>query len=209
MSEHLLISLGESLAPIALLIAFGYLWKLTAPGGLDALQARRAINLLVMYAFYPGLAYHVVSHARFGADFYWVPLFTWVGLLIAAALAWLVFARSGLFPKLELQLFELKRESIEEGLLTNRYDMAVLLTSNILNPALTTEKLMSSTRRLWVPAQHPLLQRDSVGFREIAEEPYINLAKTLHHADGRRGSALVAEILERLDLPAARQSPDL
>ncbi|KQY74960.1 MULTISPECIES: LysR family transcriptional regulator [unclassified Ensifer] len=80
-----------------------------------------------------------------------------------------------LFPKLELQLFELKRESIEEGLLTNRYDMAVLLTSNILNPALTTEKLMSSTRRLWVPAQHPLLQRDSVGFREIAEEPYIML----------------------------------
>ncbi|NRP20268.1 HTH-type transcriptional regulator CynR [Ensifer adhaerens] len=79
------------------------------------------------------------------------------------------------FPKLELQLFELKRESIEEGLLTNRYDMAVLLTSNILNPALTTEKLMSSTRRLWVPAQHPLLQRDSVGFREIAEEPYIML----------------------------------
>ena len=100
MSEHLLISLGESLAPIALLIAFGYLWKLTAPGGLDALQARRAINLLVMYAFYPGLAYHVVSHARFGADFYWVPLYTWVGLLIAAALAWLVFARSGLFPQL-------------------------------------------------------------------------------------------------------------
>lgn len=100
MSEHLLISLGESLAPIALLIAFGYLWKLTAPGGLDALQARRAINLLVMYAFYPGLAYHVVSHARFGPDFFWVPMYTWIGLLIAAALAWLVFARSGLFPQL-------------------------------------------------------------------------------------------------------------
>lgn len=39
-----------------------------------------------------------------------------------------------LFPRLEIQLFELNRESIEEGLLSNRYDMSVLLTSNILNP---------------------------------------------------------------------------
>jgi malate permease and related proteins len=100
MSEHLLLTLGEGLAPVALLIALGYVWRLTAPGGLDALSARRAINMLVMYAFYPGLAYHVVSHARFGADFWWVPLYTWIGLLMAAGIAWLVFARSGLFPGL-------------------------------------------------------------------------------------------------------------
>lgn len=80
-----------------------------------------------------------------------------------------------LFPKLEIQLFELNRESIEEGLLSNRYDMSVLLTSNILNPALITEKVLSSTRRLWLPAQHPLLQAETVGLREIAEEPYIML----------------------------------
>ena len=100
MSEHLLLTLGGGLAPVALLIALGYVWRLTAPGGLDALQARRAISLLVLYAFYPGLAYHVVSHARFGADIGWVPLYTWAGLLAGAALAWLVFARSGLFPDL-------------------------------------------------------------------------------------------------------------
>lgn len=80
-----------------------------------------------------------------------------------------------LFPKLELQLFELTRESIEEGLLTNRYDIAVLLTSNIQNPALTTERLLSSTRRLWVPARHELLSRESVGLEEISREPYIML----------------------------------
>ncbi|MBB4439993.1 MULTISPECIES: LysR family transcriptional regulator [Rhizobium] len=80
-----------------------------------------------------------------------------------------------LFPKLDIQLFELTRESIEEGLLTNRYDMSVLLTSNILNPSLVTEKVLSSTRRLWVPTQHHLLQADSVGLEEIAEEPYIML----------------------------------
>jgi DNA-binding transcriptional LysR family regulator len=80
-----------------------------------------------------------------------------------------------LFPKLELQLAELTRESIEEGLLTNRYDIAVLLTSNIQNPALTTERLLSSTRRLWVPARHELLTRESVGLEEISKEPYIML----------------------------------
>lgn len=80
-----------------------------------------------------------------------------------------------LFPKLELQLFELTRESIEEGLLTNRYDIAVLLTSNIQNPAVTTERLLSSTRRLWVPARHALLSRESVGLEEISREPYIML----------------------------------
>ena len=36
-------------------------------------------------------------------------------------------------PKLLSQLFELNREAIEEGLLSNRYDIAVLLTSNVLN----------------------------------------------------------------------------
>lgn len=80
-----------------------------------------------------------------------------------------------LFPKLELQLFELTRESIEEGLLTNRYDIAVLLTSNIQNPALATERLLSSTRRLWVPARHELLARESVGLEDISREPYIML----------------------------------
>lgn len=80
-----------------------------------------------------------------------------------------------LFPKLRVQLYEVNRESIEEGLLTNRYDLSVLLTSNILNPMLTTETLLSSVRRLWVPAQHPLLRRDGVGLREVAQEPYIML----------------------------------
>ena len=79
------------------------------------------------------------------------------------------------FPLLNIQLFELNRESIEEGLLTNRYDIAVLLTSNILNPELSREKLMSSQRRLWLPAQHHMLAAESVGLKEVSEEPYIML----------------------------------
>lgn len=79
------------------------------------------------------------------------------------------------WPNLDIQLFELNREAIEEGLLANRYDMAVLLTSNVINSDLSTETLMSSRRRLWVPARHRLLSQGAVSLREIAEEPYIML----------------------------------
>lgn len=79
------------------------------------------------------------------------------------------------FPGIDIQLFELNRESVEEGLLANRYDIAVMLTSNILNPELTTEKLLSSQRRLWVPARHRLLAEENVGLKEVADEDYIML----------------------------------
>ncbi|MDW9356454.1 LysR family transcriptional regulator [Sinorhizobium meliloti] len=82
---------------------------------------------------------------------------------------------SRLFPKIRVQLYEMNRDAIEEGLLTNRYDMSVLLTSNIANPLLTTETLLSSVRRLWVPAQHHLLKHKTVGLKDVAAEPYIML----------------------------------
>ncbi len=78
-------------------------------------------------------------------------------------------------PGLDIQFFELNRESIEEGLLTNRYDISVLLTSNIVSHELQTETLLSSPRRLWLPARHRLLSLEPVGLREVASEPYIML----------------------------------
>ncbi|HYH22284.1 MAG TPA: LysR family transcriptional regulator [Azospirillum sp.] len=78
-------------------------------------------------------------------------------------------------PQLRIHIHELTREAIEDGLLTGRLDMAVVLTSNINNPELHIETLMSSQRRLWVAAGHPLLERDSVGQQDVAEHPYIVL----------------------------------
>lgn len=79
------------------------------------------------------------------------------------------------YPKLDIKIFELNRDALEEGLLANRYDIAVLLTSNVSNPDITTETLLGSQRRLWVPAKHRFLQMESVGLKEIADEPYIML----------------------------------
>lgn len=79
------------------------------------------------------------------------------------------------FPKLDIRISELNRESIEEGLMTNRFDMAVLLTSNTANPELETETLLRSHRRLWVPQNHPLHQQGRATFEDIAKEDYIML----------------------------------
>ncbi len=49
----------------------------------------------------------------------------------------------------------MNREVIEEGLISHRFDLAVLLTSNISTPELETETLFRSPRRLWVGNTHP------------------------------------------------------
>lgn len=80
-----------------------------------------------------------------------------------------------LHPGLDIQISELNRESIEDGLLSNRFDMAVLLTSNLSNPDLEYETLLKSARRLWVPNGHRFLKSGTVSFEEISKEDYIML----------------------------------
>lgn len=79
------------------------------------------------------------------------------------------------YPGLDIHLFELNREAIEEGLTDRRYDIALALTSNITNPSIATETMMSSPRRLWLFSRHRFLSRADVGLKEVAEEPYIML----------------------------------
>lgn len=80
-----------------------------------------------------------------------------------------------LHPGLDIQISELNRESIEDGLLSNRFDLAVLLTSNLNNPELEAETLLKSSRRLWVPNGHRFLSGGKASFEDIAEEDYIML----------------------------------
>lgn len=80
-----------------------------------------------------------------------------------------------LFPNLEIRISELNRESIEEGLMTDRFDLAMVLTSNLTNPELQTETLLKSTRRLWAANSHKFIRQGRATFEEIAEEDYIML----------------------------------
>lgn len=80
-----------------------------------------------------------------------------------------------MFPNLEIRLSEQNRENIEEGLLSSRFDIGLVLTSNLSNPELETQTLFRSNRRLWVAQTNPLLQQGRAGFEEIAAQDYIML----------------------------------
>ncbi|MCU0869322.1 MAG: LysR family transcriptional regulator [Burkholderiales bacterium] len=80
-----------------------------------------------------------------------------------------------LHPQIRVRLHEVTREQVEEGLIDQRHDLGVVLTSNVKNSELASETLMASARRLWVPARHPLLQQADVRLADVAREPYIML----------------------------------
>lgn len=84
------------------------------------------------------------------------------------------FARA--FPRVRINLSEAIRPDIEEGLLTGGFDLAVMLTSNLLNhEELSHDVLIRNRRRLWVDAQHKFLKQPAVSLQDIAAEPYIML----------------------------------
>ncbi len=80
------------------------------------------------------------------------------------------------FPGVEFRLTEAPRPEIEDGLVSGAFDIAVMLTSNIADQeGLAFETLFSSRRRLWLSAQHPLLEQPSVSLADVSEYPYIML----------------------------------
>jgi DNA-binding transcriptional LysR family regulator len=86
------------------------------------------------------------------------------------------------YPDVTLELSEGPRERIEQGLADGSLDIAVMLVSNLrAHEALRSETLVQSRRRLWVPAEHPLLREERVGLAEVAGHPYIML--TVDEAD--------------------------
>lgn len=80
------------------------------------------------------------------------------------------------FPGVDVQLREASRIEIEDGLISGRFDLAVMLTSNIIDQeGISYDTLLRSQRRLWLSSQHPLLDRSSISLQDVAREPYIML----------------------------------
>ncbi len=81
-----------------------------------------------------------------------------------------------LFPKIEVELVEAPRPEIERRLGQGELELAVLLTSNLVDRArLAHETLIRSRRRLWVPTGHRFAALASVPLEEIAKERYVML----------------------------------
>ncbi len=84
------------------------------------------------------------------------------------------FKRS--FPRIRVEIHELSRNAIEDGLKNGSLDLAVMLVSNIQDRNLLAhETLLRSRRRLWLPVAHPLLQVDTISLEDVAPLPYIML----------------------------------
>jgi DNA-binding transcriptional LysR family regulator len=95
------------------------------------------------------------------------------------------FARN--YPDVLVQLLELPRASIEIGLKDGSLDIAVMLVSNLSDrTTLASETLLRSRRRLWLPADHPLLRSERIDLAEIAEAPYIMLSVDEAHQTASR-----------------------
>lgn len=82
---------------------------------------------------------------------------------------------SELHPQLGISVQELDRRQIEAGLLRGDFPLALLVTSNVDDPAIRTQTLVDSPRRLWLAAGHPLLRLERVGLADVAMEPLMML----------------------------------
>ncbi len=78
-------------------------------------------------------------------------------------------------PAVSLHLREMTRTALEEALLAGQIDIGVALTSNIGNPDIASETLISSPRRLWLSSRHPLLERETLNLKDVSSEPYVML----------------------------------
>ncbi|MDE0309052.1 MAG: LysR substrate-binding domain-containing protein [Acidiferrobacterales bacterium] len=84
------------------------------------------------------------------------------------------FSRS--FPEVVVQMHEWHRDDIESKIANGEIDIAVILVSNLRNTEeIDSKVLLRSRRRLWLWADHPLLNVDPIGFSEVSEQPYIML----------------------------------
>ncbi|WP_040261982.1 LysR substrate-binding domain-containing protein [Pseudomonas massiliensis] len=80
------------------------------------------------------------------------------------------------YPNVSLRVMEDERPYIEHLLLNGEIDVGVLILSNLEDRhALQTEVLTHSPQRLWLPARHPLLERDDIALADVAAEPLIEL----------------------------------
>jgi DNA-binding transcriptional LysR family regulator len=70
---------------------------------------------------------------------------------------------------------EVPRQDIESGLHAGRFDLGLLVTSQVHAPGLHTQVLVESSRRLWLAAGHRWAGRGKVSLAEVAREPLLML----------------------------------
>lgn len=129
---------------------------------------------------------------------------TVAGYFLASPLA--RFKRT--FPHIKVKMEEYNRSQIEKLLLEGKLDLAVLLVSNVDNADLILKSLVSSKRRLWTSANHPLSMKNEITLQDISSVPYIQLmideASTTHIAFWHKYNATPQIIFRTESVEAVR-----
>jgi len=80
------------------------------------------------------------------------------------------------FPGIVVNCVELERPEVERCIISGEVDLAMCLTSPLQETEqIEVEVLARSKRRLWLPANHPLLDKRNLSLADIQPEPYIML----------------------------------
>jgi len=93
----------------------------------------------------------------------------------------LLSAMAQRFGNLEIEIVEKDRASIEQGLVDEHLDIALLLVSNTAQvDELKYETILRSPRRLWTHPDHPLQEAQRVTLDDVAQEDYLLLDMDEH-----------------------------
>jgi DNA-binding transcriptional LysR family regulator len=80
------------------------------------------------------------------------------------------------YPGIHVELIELTHEQIETSLINGEIELAMCLYSPLKRlDQIDTLVLKQSKRRLWLPVNHPLLNKKCISLCDIQPEPYILL----------------------------------
>lgn len=80
------------------------------------------------------------------------------------------------YPKVEIDLIDMDRPSIEQGVASGDLDLGLCITSNMeAGSPLRRQVLSRSHRQLWLAQDHPLAALPQIRLADIADWPYILL----------------------------------
>lgn len=80
------------------------------------------------------------------------------------------------YPKVEFDLIDMDRPSIQRGVAEGDLDLGLCITSNMEPDARLRHQVLARSRRsLWLAQNHPLVAQPEVGLRDVLDYPYIQL----------------------------------
>ncbi|WP_299429194.1 LysR family transcriptional regulator [uncultured Meiothermus sp.] len=96
-------------------------------------------------------------------------------LVTAYYLPYLLDRFERVFPGIQVTIVEDRRGYIEHLLINGELDVAVMNVSVVDKQAIETRTLLKAPWRVWLPANHPLVQREAVALKDLQTERFLSL----------------------------------